>query len=151
MTADRYTAAPMPVEAIQYTGDRDALTRWIKPTDAYGPDTQELLANNEISQGDWLVRDDGQLDLYSDAKFGARFTPTDEEEANRVDFTLNLADGDFATVSISGWKRGSSVARAMMHMGSPDVVIAFIKERAAEGDVSIVTLAQELGELANPT
>jgi hypothetical protein len=146
MTDDRYTTVPAIVEAFQYKGNRDTLNDWIKPTDYYS--SNDL---NELNTDDWVVRNsDGGLQTMDNDTFTAKHIPTDEGEANRLDFNFDMADGDRAHITVSGWQKGSSAARAMIQMGTPNMVLAFIKERAEQGDVSIVTLSQELAALAHP-
>jgi hypothetical protein len=72
-------------------------------------------------------------------------TPTPDNDTGAISYKATMVNGDEATVTVSGFKHGATAIRALIHTGSPEVIESLMQELAEQGDLSIVTLALELG------
>lgn len=152
-----YRSKPSEIEALQWTGDNRAeISKWcgIRPdgmpvfcvtrgnADLWSEASQ---AWNSLEVGHWVARDVlGFYPIHSEV-FARRWTDDDQTS---VSFALKTVDGDEATVTVDGFKQAATAARALIHCGSPDVVLKLLTQYAEQGDMSVVSLAAELGELA---
>lgn len=152
-TAKVFRSKPSEIEAMQWTGDNFSEMKGWLGEDAQKVTEEKALrfwcAANDVwllvPKGDWIAKD--KLGFYpiSAQVFSNRWTDNDQES---VEFTMTMVDGDQATVRVDGFKQVSTAARALIHCGSPDVVLKLIRQYAEQGDLSVVALANELGALA---
>lgn len=152
-----YRSKPTDTEAIQWTGSNaDAVNTWLGPEVASRHEGVDPLGNLHFwcqdrdrwvfaQPGEWIVRDKDSYAPMEAQTFHERWTDDDQTS---VSFTMKMVDGDQATVTVDGFTQAATAARALIHCGSPDVVMKLLTRYAEQGDMSVIALANELGELA---
>lgn len=148
-----FRSKPSEIKAMQWTGGNFSdLKRWLGNSADSVTEDKALrfwCAASDmwllVPKGDWVAEDALGFHPISAQVFSNRWTDDDDTS---VEFNMNMVDGDRATVRVDGFKQVATAARALIHCGSPDVILNLLRSYAEQGDLSVVALANELGGLA---
>lgn len=149
----QFRTIPRTIEAEQFDGtNQPLLKKWgVKlattgsfiAQDAHG-------VNHLLVIGDWLVKTADGFIVIPDADFSAEYVGANPADRQEVVFKMTTTGGEKVVASIYGWKNGRDAAYALMHIGKPEVVLEFLKEQVNSGDMSMLSLMNELAAKANP-
>lgn len=142
------------IQAEQYTGDTTALTAFCSDI-RLDSDGEPLLSTDDgdvvdVDKGDWVARTMFGFARIRDDAFQREYVGARADDEQAVSFKMTTVEGRTLTATIEGWINGKDAVRAMMHIGNPKVVIEFCKEQVVAGDMSMLTLMDELAAAANP-
>lgn len=143
------------IQAEHYLGDKTALKLFCGDAVYFDDDGEPVLRDDtgdrvDIEKTDWVIRTLNGFVRERADNFGADYVTARADDEQALVFKMTTVEGREMTATIEGWVDGKDAVRALMHIGSPKVVLEFCKEQITAGDMSMLTLMNELAEKANP-
>lgn len=142
------------IEAEQYDGTNDSLlTKWgveLRSVPHTEMRTAPLGEWRPLFVGDHIVKVHNGFVIVENDVFQQEYVGANPDDRQEVVFKMVTTGGEQVTASVYGWKNGRDAVHALMHIGKPEVVLEFIKEQINSGDMSMLTMMNELAAKANP-